>query len=137
MKKTITKRLAGIGVATLAAATLFAGKVMAFSFAGGVQGGAEAARGDGQPSELFGDAGVFTQITNTVLFIVGILSVIMLIYGGLRYVISGGDQKKVTDAKNTIMYAVIGLIIAILSFAIINFVIGAFATDNSFGGTNI
>jgi hypothetical protein len=53
----------------------------------------------------------------------------MLIYGGLRYVISGGDSKKVTDAKNTIMYAIIGLIIAILSYAIVNFVI------NSIGGT--
>ena len=67
--------------------------------------------------------------TNTILYAVGIISVIMLIYGGLRYVISGGDSKKVTDAKNTIMYAIIGLIIAILSYAIVNFVI------NSIGGT--
>ena len=54
----------------------------------------------------------------------------MLIYGGLRYVISGGDSKKVTDAKNTIMYAIIGLIIAILAYAIVNFVI------NAVGGTS-
>ena len=68
---------------------------------------------------------VFTRITNTVLYAVGIISVIMLIYGGLRYVISGGDSKKVTDAKNTIMYAIIGLIISILAYAIVNFVINA------------
>ena len=49
----------------------------------------------------------------------------MLIIGGIRYVISGGDSKKVTDAKNTIMYAIIGLIIAILAYAIVNFVITA------------
>ena len=49
----------------------------------------------------------------------------MLIYGGLRYVVSGGDSKKVTDAKNTILYAIIGLIISILAFSIVNFVINA------------
>ena len=77
------------------------------------------------PSELVGTDGVFTKITNTVLYAVGIISVVMLIFGGLRYVISGGDSKKVTDAKNTIMYALIGLIISILAYAIVNFVINA------------
>ena len=90
-----------------------------------VQEGAEAARADGMPYNLIGPDGVFTQVTNTVLYIVGIVSVVMLIYGGLRYVISGGDSKKVTDAKNTILYAIIGLIISILAFAIVNFVINA------------
>jgi hypothetical protein len=55
----------------------------------------------------------------------------MLIYGGLRYVLSGGDSKKVTDAKNTIMYAIIGLIISILSYAIVNFVINAVGGEAS------
>ena len=50
---------------------------------------------------------------------------IMLIIGGIRYVISGGDSKKVTDAKNTVLYAIIGLVIAFLAFAIVNFVITA------------
>lgn len=49
----------------------------------------------------------------------------MLIIGGIRYVISGGDSKKVTDAKNTVLYAIIGLVIAFLAFAIVNFVITA------------
>jgi cytochrome bd-type quinol oxidase subunit 2 len=88
-----------------------------------LQDGANAARGDGMPSELFGDNGTFTQLTNTILVVVGIISVFMLIFGGIRYIVSGGDSKKVTDAKNTIMYAIIGLIIAILSYAIVNFVI--------------
>ena len=90
-----------------------------------VQEGAEAAKADGMPSDLLGNTGVFTRITNTVLYAVGIISVIMLIYGGHRYVISGGDNKKVTDAKNTILYAIIGLIISILAYAIVNFVINA------------
>ena len=88
------------------------------------------ARADGMPADLIGPNGVFTQITNTVLYIVGIISVVMLIYGGLRYVISGGDSKKVTDAKNTILYAIIGLIISILAFAIVNFVINAVTGDS-------
>ena len=114
-----------------AALTLTAGKVMAMS----VQEGAEAARGDGMPTQLIGKDGVFTQITNTVLYAVGIISVIMLIYGGLRYVISGGDSKKVTDAKNTILYAIIGLIISILAFSIVNFVINAVTGTNDSAAT--
>ena len=85
--------------------------------------GAEAARCDECPENLFGDAGIFRTITNTVLYIVGVIAVIMLIIGGIKYVISGGDAKKVTDAKNTVLYAIIGLIIAFLAFAIVNFVI--------------
>ena len=88
-----------------------------------LQEGAEAAKCDGCPSDLFGETGAFRQITNTILYIVGVIAVIMLIIGGIRYVISGGDAKKVTDAKNTVLYAIIGLIIAFLAFAIVNFVI--------------
>lgn len=122
MKK-VVKKIGQVLTGAGAAATLWAGRVMASGTP--AQEGAEAAKGDGMPSELVGVDGVFTQITNTVLYVVGIVSVVMLIWGGLRYVISGGDNKKVTDAKNTIMYAIIGLIIAILAFAIVNFVINA------------
>ena len=121
--KTSIQVFTGVG----AALTITAGKAMALS----VREGAEAAHADGMPADLIGPTGVFTQITNTVLYAVGIISVIMLIYGGLRYVISGGDSKKVTDAKNTILYAIIGLIISILAFAIVNFVINAVTGDNN------
>jgi glucose uptake protein GlcU len=87
--------------------------------------GAEAARCDSCPAELFGDTGVFRQVTNTILYFVGIIAVIMLIWGGIRYVVSGGDAKKVTDAKNTILYAIIGLVISFLAYAIVQFVINA------------
>ena len=96
-----------------------------------LQEGAEAARCDGCPTDLFGDNGAFKQITNTVLYIVGIIAVIMLIIGGIRYVISGGDSKKVTDAKNTVLYAIIGLVICFFSYAIVNFVITSLpSTEN-------
>ena len=47
----------------------------------------------------------------------------MLIWGGILYTTSAGDSNKVTTAKNTIMYAVIGLVIAIFAYAIVNFVL--------------
>ena len=120
MKK-FTKNLLQIVTGVGTVATLCAGKAMALT----VQEGAEAARVDSMPAELVGANGVFTQISNTILYVVGVISVIMLVWGGLRYILSGGDNKKVTDAKNTILYAIIGLIIAVLAFAIVNFVLNA------------
>jgi chaperone required for assembly of F1-ATPase len=64
-----------------------------------------------------------TNIVNVMLFVLGALSVVMIIFGGIKYTISAGDAKKVESAKNTIMYAVIGLVVALLASAIVNFVI--------------
>jgi hypothetical protein len=77
------------------------------------------------PTTLFGDGSIFTTIINVLLFIIGAISVIMLIIGGIRYTVSGGDAGNVTAAKNTIMYALIGLVVAFLAFAIVNWVLGA------------
>lgn len=117
----ITKNILQIltGVATVFSLT--AGKAMALT----VQEGAEAARADGMPAELVGINGVLNQFTNIALYVIGFISVVMLIWGGLRYVISGGDSKKITDAKNTILYALIGLVVALLAYAIVNFVLNA------------
>lgn len=101
-----------------------------------LQEGAEAARCDGCPADLFGDTGVFKQITNVILYIVGIVAVIMLIIGGIKYVVSGGDSKKVTDAKNTVLYAIIGLVISFLAYAIVNFVISALPSSEDQEKTN-
>ena len=69
--------------------------------------------------------GTLQQIMNIMLFIAGAVAIIMIIVGGIRYTISAGDQSATTAAKNTIMYAVIGLVIVIAAYAIINFVLGA------------
>lgn len=66
------------------------------------------------------------NIINTLLYVLGIIAVIMIIIGGIRYVVSAGDSSAITAAKNTILYAVIGLVVAILAFAIVNFVVTAF-----------
>jgi hypothetical protein len=107
------------------------------SFASSIVDGVNAARGDGQPVDLFGADGVLTTITNVLLFVIGALSVIMLIIGGLRYVISGGNSAAVTAAKNTILYAIVGLVIAFLAYAAINFVINTLMPGASGGGTNV
>ena len=117
--KTLTQTLTGLG----ALLCLSTSRVLASALS--VQEGAEAARADGMPAELIGDNGVFSRLTNTILLVVGLISVIMLVYGGLRYILSGGDSKKVTDAKNTILYAIIGLIISLLAFAIVHFVLNS------------
>ena len=101
-----------------------------------IMDGANAARGEGQPSQLFGDGGFVTTITNVLLFVVGALSVIMLIIGGPRYVVSGGNASAVTAAKNTVLYAIVGLVVAFLAYSIINFVLGT-VTTGSAGFTNV
>lgn len=92
-----------------------------------IGGGAESAKGNDQSSDLFGSSGVFRTITNVMLFIIGAVSVIMLIIGGIRYTVSGGDSAAVTGAKNTILYAIVGIVVALLAFAIVNFVLTQFA----------
>jgi hypothetical protein len=100
------------------------------TFDEGLQDGADSAKGTDQQTDLFGDDGVFKTVTNVLLFIIGAISVIMLIIGGIRYVVSGGDSGAVTSAKNTILYAVVGIVVAILAYALVNFVIGSFAAGN-------
>ncbi|HEU4830723.1 MAG TPA: hypothetical protein VFS65_00955, partial [Candidatus Saccharimonadales bacterium] len=70
------------------------------------------------------------------LFIVGALSVIMLVIGGLRYVVSGGNSTAVTGAKNTILYAIVGLVVAFLAYAAINFIL-ANLTGGGTSGTDV
>ncbi|MFZ2126003.1 MAG: pilin [Candidatus Microsaccharimonas sp.] len=67
---------------------------------------------------------LITNVINVLLFVVGIISVVMIIIGGIMYATSAGDSGAVTKAKNTILYAVIGLVVAFLAFAIVNWVVG-------------
>ena len=70
------------------------------------------------------------DVVNIMFFIIGVMAVIMIIWGGIRYVLSAGNSAALTSAKNTIVYSIIGLIIAILAFVIVDFVIGIFAGGN-------
>ena len=64
------------------------------------------------------------SIITILLFVVGVAAVIMIIIGGIRYTTSNGDSSQTTAAKNTVLYAVVGLVIAVMAFAIVNWVIG-------------
>lgn len=95
-----------------------------------VGSGAACAQGNNTSDTLFGQESIFKSITNILLFLIGAISVIMLIIGGIRYVISGGDQNQVTGAKNTILYAIVGIVVAFLAYAAVNFVTGSLAPDS-------
>jgi hypothetical protein len=115
--------------------TILASPVSAIDFS--LRGGVDLARGDGQPVSLFGIDGIFNSITNVLLFAVGALSVLMLIVGGIRYVVSGGNQTAVTGAKNTILYAIVGLVVALIAYAVINFVLSTLLPGPGTGGTDV
>lgn len=68
---------------------------------------------------------------NLLSIIVGILAVVMIIVAGLRYITSGGKQESVSSAKNTLLYAVIGLVIVALAQIIVHFVLTEATTPST------
>jgi hypothetical protein len=66
---------------------------------------------------------IIASIINIFSLIVGVVAVIMIIVGGLKYITSGGDSSNITGAKNTILYAIVGLIIVALSQVMVRFVL--------------
>lgn len=66
---------------------------------------------------------VVEGIINGVISIVGILAVIIIIVGGQRFIVSQGDPSKITAARGMIIYGVVGLIVALLAFAVVNFIL--------------
>ena len=130
MKQTLKMRLIALfAVPALALSVVGAGVISTSALAVSsnddltIDSGAKSAKGDGVSPDLFGSEGIFKTIVNVLLFIIGAISVIMLIIGGIRYTVSGGDSSAVTAAKNTILYAIVGIVVAILAYAIVNFVI--------------
>ncbi len=80
-----------------------------------------------QSCDVSGAEGTVNDIIATVInifsLIVGVVSVIMIIIGGLKYITSGGDSGNVSGAKNTILYAIVGLVIVALAQVIVKFVL--------------
>lgn len=81
----------------------------------------------GAPTELWP---ILNNIINVALAVIGFVAVVMIIVGGFQYTTSAGDASKVTKAKNTILYGIIGVVVALLAFAIVNFVL-----SNIFGSS--
>lgn len=77
----------------------------------------------GCTTDLFAKNGFVFNAINAVLLVAGAIAVLMVIIGGLRYVLSGGDSAGLKSAKDTILYALIGLAITLLSFGIVSFIV--------------
>lgn len=123
----------------LASTSVISGFVASFiavprTYALSIYDGVNAAYSPGMPTHLLGAGGILTTLVNILLFAIGALSVIMIIIGGLRYTVSAGNSSAVTAAKNTILYAIIGLVIAFLAYALINLVMSTLS--GGFGGGN-
>ncbi len=83
--------------------------------------------GQGKDNTLTND---ITGILNAVIGVLGLVCVVVMIIGGINYMTSAGDTGKVKTAKNTILYGLIGLIVCVLAFAIVNWLIGTILAEN-------
>lgn len=72
---------------------------------------------------------IIKTVINIFSWIVGVVAVIMIIVGGFRYVTAGGDSNNVSAAKNTIIYAIIGLVIVAMAQFIVQFVLNKVVTN--------
>ncbi len=89
-----------------------------------VQGGVNDASGGSSsstPGKTLDDT--IAEVINILSSAVGVVAVVMIILGGFRYITSGGDSNKVTSAKNTLLYAVIGLVVVALAQVIVRLVL--------------
>lgn len=116
-------KLVIISIVALLGVMTFTPSYVGASPATDIRSGSDAAGGSGQSSDL---GGQIKTVVNILLYILGAVSVLMIVIGGVRYTISNGDSSSITGAKNTILYSVIGLIIAILAYSIVNFVLSSF-----------
>lgn len=135
MLATIRKKLLVIGAALLMAIGPFALPVAAFAQGADIEGNLACGTTDlavpnGSKDCTGALSGGTTRINNIISdainifsIIVGIIAVIMIIVGGFKYITSGGDSGNITSAKNTIIYAVIGLVIVALAQFLVQFVL--------------
>ena len=75
------------------------------------------------------------NIINAIIATLGIVAVAVIVLGGVNYTTSAGDPGKTKKAKDTILYGIIGLVVAILAFAIVNYVLSSVFSANSSGGS--
>lgn len=125
MKKFILASLALIGVVATAAATVPAiSPAKAVNPYGACDANSSSAICKGKGESL--SEGFVKPTINIILWVVGVAAVIVIVVAGLKYVTSSGNPSAISSAKTTILYAVIGLVIAITAYAIVNFVLKSF-----------
>lgn len=79
--------------------------------------------------------GTVRNVINVILGILGIVAVVVIIMGGFSFLTSQGDAGKVMKGRNTILWGVVGLIVALSAFTIVNLVLGAMSSTPSNGGS--
>lgn len=125
MKTKLTKIIAALSLITLSAVSLnvfvvnptYAVNCSDSSISQAVRDAAGCNNGSTLP-------GVIINILNAIIFVGGIVAAVFIVVGGFNYMTSAGDAGKVAKAKNTIIYALIGLVVCVLAFAIVNWAIG-------------
>jgi hypothetical protein len=76
---------------------------------------------------------IITYVLNIFSVVVGLVAVIMIIVGGLKYIISGGESGKVSGAKDTILFAIVGLVVVVLAQIIVRFVLSNVSSKAGLG----
>jgi len=123
------KRLRVIGIIIGLALFLSTSTVYAFNPFGGVNctnvSGSAVCQDSSKKATnvVTGGNGVLTKVTNIIALVAGIAAVILIIVGSIRYVASGGNSDKVEEAKRTIIYSLIGIVIIVLAKLIVSLVI--------------
>jgi len=99
--------------------------------AGNLTGDAGTCATTGDPSADGKVNSTLTLVIRIFQIVVGLISVIMIIFGGLKYVTSGGEATGISSAKNTIIYALIGIVVVVLAQVIVQFVLNRVNTVGS------
>lgn len=74
-------------------------------------------------NSIYGPNGIINKIANIIAIIVGVVAIIVIIVAGIQYMLSTGDPTKVNNAKNAILYALVGLVVAFLARTLVVFII--------------
>ena len=91
---------------------------------------------DMENKSIAGEGGLISILINFLLWTVGILSVVMIIFSGFRYITSAGDAAKTKSAQTALTYSIVGLIVAVFAWAIVNIVLDRIGVKTSSNSTN-
>jgi hypothetical protein len=75
------------------------------------------------PSPIYGPNGILPKVANLLAIIGGVIAVVIIMISGLKMIMSSGDSKKLSDARNAIIYAAVGLVVIALARVIIEFIL--------------
>ena len=84
---------------------------------------------DMENKSIAGEGGLISILINFLLWAVGILSVVMIIFSGFRYITSAGDAAKTKSAQTALTYSIVGLIVAVLAWVIVKMVLKQFGIE--------